>query len=421
MEDAGLATLRAAATSGDPEALYRLGNALVLQREMEEACAHHARAAAAGHALSQIEYARMLLYGIGTEPAAEQAVHWLLRAEASGHAVAAYLLALIAIGGVALPRDEAINHRLQAAVRAGFPPAMRAAAIHFGRKSQPEDQRLCLRLLHDAATRGDSVCAALLAERLARGEGLPPDPGAAQGLRAAGASILPEIASPLPWQASGQARTLELREALLPPPLETRSERPRIAVVDGLLSVDECRLLVAAAQPILGKSMVNDPETGENVANPMRTSSEAGFNPVTEDLALRVVQLRLAAAAGVDLPNAEHLIVLRYAPGQEYRPHRDYIAPRALEHDRPETGNRLRTICVYLNAPEAGGETEFPIAGIRVAPKPGRAVIFDNMAFDSLHPDGRPDPESLHAGLPVVRGEKWLATLWLRQRRYRGF
>lgn len=269
--------------------------------------------------------------------------------------------------------------------------------------------------------RGDALCAALLAERLARGEGVSPDPAAAQRLRAASASILPEVTAPLPWQASGEARTLELREALLPPPLEARSERPRIAVVDGLLSADECRLLVAAAQPILAKSMVNDPQTGESVANPIRTSSEAGFNPVTEDLALRIVQLRLAAAAGVDLPNAEHLIVLRYTPGQEYRPHRDYIAPRALEDDNPGAGNRARTICVYLNAPEAGGETEFPMAGIRVAPKPGRAAIFDNMAFDAAHPDGRPDPESLHAGLPVVRGEKWLATLWLRQRRYRGF
>ena len=51
---------------------------------------------------------------------------------------------------------------------------MRAAAIHFGRKPHPEDQRLCLRLLHDAAVRGDALCAALLAERLARGEGVSP-------------------------------------------------------------------------------------------------------------------------------------------------------------------------------------------------------------------------------------------------------
>ena len=51
-----------------------------------------------------------------------------------------------------------------------------------------------------------------------------------------------------------------------------------------------------------------------------------------------------------------------------------------------------------------------------IAPVPGRAVVFDNLLAD-----GRPDPESLHAGLPVARGEKWLATLWLRERRYRHY
>lgn len=79
-------------------------------------------------------------------------------------------------------------------------------------------------------------------------------------------------------------------------------------------------------------------------------------------------------------------------------------------------GNRTRTICVYLNHVEAGGETVFPRADVSVAPVPGRAVV-----FDKLFADGRPDSESLHAGLPVTRGEKWLATLWLRERRYRGY
>ncbi len=82
----------------------------------------------------------------------------------------------------------------------------------------------------------------------------------------------------------------------------------------------------------------------------------------------------------------------------------------------PEARNRGRTICVYLNEPEAGGETEFPVAGLIVDPQAGRAVIFDNLLAD-----GSPDVDSLHAGLPVVRGEKWLATLWLRQGRYRAF
>lgn len=420
MHDADLDTHRSAAASGDPEALYRLGSALVLRQAMDEAFALHRRAAEAGHVLAQIEHARMLLYGIGTDPAAEAAAHWLLRAEVAGHPVAGYYLALIAVGGLALPRDAAMNRRLQAAVQAGFPPAMRAAALHFGRKPHPDDQSLCLRLLEDAAARGDALCAALLVERLARGEGVPADPAAAERLRAplqaAGMPALPQFAAPPPQQAPCEPRTLELRDALYAPAVQAQSARPRVAVIDRLLSADECRLLIAASQPMLRGSQTVDPQTGLPIAIPLRTSSDASVDPVAEDLALRLVQLRIAAAAGVDLPHAEHLTVLRYAPGQEYRPHRDYVPPGAVERDRPEAGNRARTICVYLNAVAAGGDTEFPLAGVRIAPAPGRAVVFDN-----LHSDGRPDPDSLHAGLPVERGEKWLATLWLRERAYRHY
>ena len=60
--------------------------------------------------------------------------------------------------------------------------------------------------------------------------------------------------------------------------------------------------------------------------------------------------------------------------------------------------------------------TDFPAIGVTVAPSPGRAVVFDN-----LDDEGQSDPESLHAELPVQRGEKWLATLGLRERRYRDY
>jgi hypothetical protein len=148
----------------------------------------------------------------------------------------------------------------------------------------------------------------------------------------------------------------------------------------------------------------------------LRTSSETCFDPLMESGALRVAQLRMAVAAGIDLAHAEQLTVLRYAPGQQYYPHRDYLPPGTLQRDRPHAGNRVRTAIVYLNAVEAGGATEFPVPGLRVDPLPGRAVIFDN-----LLPDGRPDPDSLHAGAPVEAGVKWLATLWIRQGRYRLF
>jgi hypothetical protein len=417
--DTALEDLRAAAADGSPRACFQLAQGLVARDAMGEAYQWHLRAAEAGFAPAQIEVARMLLHGVGTELDPRQAVAWLLRAEASGHPVAAYMLAMVAVGGLAAPHDARINQRLMHALNAGLAPALRAAAIHFGRKQDPQDQQRCLQLLDHAASRGDWVAALLLSERLARGEGCAVDRDAAGRLRArleaGGIAPLPSLAveEVAIRSASG---TLALEDALQPPLARLVSERPRVSVIDGLLSADECRLLIAAARPMLRRSRAIDQASGQASAMQIRTSSDASFDPLVEDLSLRLVQQRMASAAGMELVQAEHLVVLSYEPGQEYHPHRDYRPPESLRGDVPEAGNRARTVCVYLNEPEAGGETEFPVPGIRVEPQAGRAVVFDNLLAD-----GSPDVDSLHAGLPVERGQKWLATLWLRQGRYRAY
>lgn len=426
--DLALSRMRDQAAGGDPAALLRLGQALLGQVGAEdEAFDLYRRAAEGGHVAAQIEFARMQMYGIACEPNAVAAVPWLERAEAAGERIAGYFLAMLALGSVALPRDGRINERVLKAVQADFPPALRAAAIHFGRKSNPADQDTCLRLLARATNLGDAVSALLLAERLERGEGCEPQPAAAAGLRAQLAAVgharLPAVNAPrpplvFPLRESGivPPGTLALEEALTPAPAATLSHSPHVLHIDALLSADECRLLVACAAPNLRRSQALDPLTGTPAPVQLRTSSDIGFDPIVEDLALRLVQLRLARSARMELTHAEQLVVLRYLPGEEYRPHRDYLPPSSLARDRPEAGNRARTICAYLNDVEAGGETEFPLAGLQVAPKAGCAVAFDNLLSD-----GSPDEASLHAGRPVERGEKWLATLWLRERRYRHY
>lgn len=419
-DDTALERLRSAAAEHSPQAWFQLAQGLVARHAMEEAYGWHHRAAEAGFAPAQIELARMQLHGIGTGRNAEQAVEWLLRAEPSGNPVAAYMLAMIAVGGVAVPLDGRINQRVLTALNAGFAPALRAVAIHFGRKRDPQDQQRCLQLLEHAASRGDWVAALLLAERLARGEGCGMDKEAAddlmEQLQSNGIAPLPALSVAEVASAPKAPGTLALEDVLQTSSARTVSEHPHVRVIDGLLSSDECRLLIAAARPMLQRSQTFDPETGAPLAVQIRTSNDASFDPLVEDLSLRLVQQRMASAAGMELTQAEHLVVLDYEPGQEYRPHRDYRPPESLRNDVPEAGNRARTICVYLNEPEAGGETEFPVAGVKVAPAAGRAVIFDN-----LHADGSPDMDSLHAGLPVQRGEKWLATLWIRQGRYRAY
>lgn len=416
-----LETLRHDAADGGPEALYRLGRALVSQREVEEAAEAYRKAAGTGHLGASLELSRMQLYGVGLPVATEEAVQRLLQLEQAGHAQASYLLAVVAVGGIAVPRNQLLNQRLLAAVQAGITPALRAAALHFGRRPDPADQVLALQFLDQAARQGDAICALLLAERLAHGQGCPPDPAAARSLlgelEASGYAALPPVSAPLaPSTWRGKPGEIALEESLAVPALRNLSSRPRVSVVDDLLSADECRFLIATARPDLRRSQTVDPRTGSPVEIEIRTSTDTSLDPVQEDLAARLVQLRMAAAAGIELALAEHLTVLRYDPGEQYRPHRDYVPPGSIERDRPEAGNRQRTICAYLNDVVAGGATAFPVAGLEVEPRAGRAVVFDN-----LRPDGTPDADSLHAGLPVERGQKWLATLWIRQQRYRGF
>jgi prolyl 4-hydroxylase len=420
-----LAALRAAAERGSIEHAHALAQALVAQERLDEALQWHLRAAQGGHAGAQVEYARMRLYGIVGAPAPQEALAWFERAERAGHPLASEYLVKLAVGGVALPRDARMNERLLRGVQADHAPSLLAAAVHFGRKPHPDDQTLCLQLLERAAARGDIVAAVLLAERLAHGEGCEAQPEAAQDLwtqlDAAGVERLPDFTLPPSGAADAPPRQLAIEEAMQAPAARVLATQPRVSVIDRLLSADECRLLIVSARPHLHASRTLDPTSGQALNVDLRTSHDAQFDPLLESLAVRLVQWRMAAAAGLELVEAEPLIVLRYAPGQEYKPHRDYLPPASIARDGPQAGNRRRTICVYLNPVEAGGATAFPAAGLQVAPLPGRAVVFDNMTYDDASPQGRPDPDSLHAGMPVEAGEKWLATLWIRQGRYRAF
>jgi hypothetical protein len=266
--------------------------------------------------------------------------------------------------------------------------------------------------------RGDPLAAALLEPRLRNGEGCETDPGAADALRAwldeCGIAPLPAC-SARPTHSNRHPRVLTFADAWKAPESRRLSQRPDVVAASTLLSADECRLLMATARPRLERSQTIDYD-GNRVEHALRTSSDAGFDPVHEDFALRVVQARMGWLGGAEFTHSEPLIVLRYAPGEQFHPHRDYIAPSSLAMRQPEAGNRAATVCVYLNDVEAGGATRFPLNGLTVPPRAGAAIAFRNLTVD-----GKPDPDSLHAGLPVERGEKWLATLWLRERRWRGF
>ena len=189
----------------------------------------------------------------------------------------------------------------------------------------------------------------------------------------------------------------------MPRPLPI-SERPRAVIFEKLLTTAECAYLISATGEAFEPSMVFS-ASGELVRDTIRTSDGATLHWAIEDPAIHALNRRIAAATDTRYEQGEALQVLRYSPGQEYRPHFDWVdgAPN----------QRLWTALVYLNDDYEGGATAFVHTGTTVRGQTG-----DMMLFWNADEEGHGDPLAEHAGRPVTAGTKYLATRWIREARW---
>ncbi|MFM9852988.1 MAG: prolyl hydroxylase family protein [Sphingomonadaceae bacterium] len=186
------------------------------------------------------------------------------------------------------------------------------------------------------------------------------------------------------------------------PPGRRLCEKPIVSLFPALLTPAECAHLAMAARDLLEPTTVFDPSTGQLMRHPVRTSSGAVIGPTREDLVIQAINRRFAKISGSRIEQGEPISILHYAPGEQYRPHFDFITN--------SLNQRLKTIIVYLNQGYTGGATQFLANGVTVQGKIGDAIMFDN-----VDETGARDALSQHAGLPVVSGTKWIATRWIRQ------
>ncbi len=184
---------------------------------------------------------------------------------------------------------------------------------------------------------------------------------------------------------------------------ETLSEQPSIALFCDLLSADECAFLAELAQARFRPALIFHEAQRRFVADPLRDSDAAGFPVVLEWPFVHALNRRIAAASETTVAQGEPLQVLRYAPGQQYRPHLDAVPGLANQ--------RVLTALVWLNDDYDGGETRFLESGLSAKGRRGDMLLFANALAD-----GRPDPASRHAGEPVTKGVKLLASRWIRAR-----
>jgi prolyl 4-hydroxylase len=200
---------------------------------------------------------------------------------------------------------------------------------------------------------------------------------------------------------------------ITPPPLERLSNDAGIAASRGFATPEMCHWMMERAQSRLEPSMVNDASTGQMRQHPMRTAYTCAFGPPDRDLVLAALQARAANLTGVPVVMHEAPNVISYEPGQQFGLHVDFVDPNntLFARELEVLGQRTATVVTYLNDDFDDAPTHFPALKLNV-----RGGIGDAIAWSNVRPDGTPDTNTVHAGMPPTRGRKWVLSQWLRNR-----
>ena len=171
----------------------------------------------------------------------------------------------------------------------------------------------------------------------------------------------------------------------------------------------DCQMMIEAAQPTLNKAGVLGVEIeGYRKAN-------GTWLPIDSFISRKVFHI-IHEVTGYKKDQMELVHIVKYEIGGEYKPHHDFFHANedyTVEHIA-QGGNRIQTALIYLNDDFEGGETEFPELNLIIKPELGKLVIWDNMV------DGKLDYASIHAGLPVKSGVKYIAVVWIRENNFEG-
>jgi len=188
-----------------------------------------------------------------------------------------------------------------------------------------------------------------------------------------------------------------------------RIPTPRLTLLDkpGFLPPELCTKLIALIDKDRRPSTIADSD-GDHYFRTSETCDLAADEPAVRDL-----EARLFALNGIDPAHGEPVQGQRYDVGQEFKAHTDYFEPTGVDFVRfcNVAGNRTWTFMIYLNAVEAGGATRFKVIGKTFQPEIGKLVCWDNH-----RPDGSLNAASLHHGMKVRRGAKYVITKWYREK-----
>lgn len=187
------------------------------------------------------------------------------------------------------------------------------------------------------------------------------------------------------------------------------AEDVEIWAVGDFLAPRECQKMMEMIDAVAEPSKVFDLDYSSGY----RTSYSGNVDP--RDPFIRRIGRRIDDLMGIDPSYGETIQGQRYMPGQEFQPHHDWFHPDTSywDFEMGRGGQRSFTAMAFLNEVEGGGTTDFTDLGISIEPKPGALLIWNN-----ADENGIPNPKTMHAGRPVLKGAKYIITKWYRTKKW---
>lgn len=221
------------------------------------------------------------------------------------------------------------------------------------------------------------------------------------------AAINTSLAGASPPSKPADATLRAIDDVTLPFARRLQTDKAHFYLLDNFLSADECDELVRRIRANCRASTTTNPDEPDKY---FRTSKSSDLS-ANADAFIEDIDRRIAGYMGFEPERCEGIQGQYYQVGQQFKAHTDYFEPDTDEFRKygGSQGQRTWTFMIYLNDVEEGGETEFLKLDLAVRPAKGMAVI-----WNSLHPDGSVNPDTLHWAKPVLRGEKFIITKWFR-------
>lgn len=188
------------------------------------------------------------------------------------------------------------------------------------------------------------------------------------------------------------------------------TDKAEIFAIGKFLNGTECTRLMRMIDVVAQPSKLYDMD----YANGFRTSYSGNVDP--RDPFIQGISRRIDDLLGMKAECGETIQGQRYLPGQQFKAHNDwfYTEQDYWKEERKRGGQRSWTAMAFLNPVEKGGDTHFTEVGINITPQAGVLLVWNNALED-----GSPNPDTMHAGTPVIEGVKYVITKWYRTRRWK--